>query len=305
MRVATVDIGSNTLLLLIAEQTPGGELVRVRDECRFGRLGKGLDRSGRLDPDAMQRSLEILREYRGILDEAACDRIAATGTEALRKAANTLQFLAPAEQILGVPVQVIAGEREAELVYQAVTRSFPELACGSLLIADVGGGSTEIVIGDGGTVRSFTSFPMGAVRMAERHLHSDPAAAAEARALIGDIDAMLAALDFPRGAPLIATSGTATTLGAVALKLRAYDPDRVHGLKLEPGEVERQLAIYLELTVEEKRRLPGLEPARADVIAAGTAILARIMHRAQSPAMLVSDRGVRWGLAYALLDQHA
>jgi exopolyphosphatase/guanosine-5'-triphosphate,3'-diphosphate pyrophosphatase len=165
MRFAAVDIGSNTLLLLVVEKGADGRLVAVRDECRFGRLGQGLDRSGRLADEAVERSLAICREYRAALDEAGAARVAAVGTQALREAANARDFVGAAEEILGVPIEIIAGEREAELVFGSVAAAFPELAAGDLVVCDVGGASTEIIVGRGGRIVSLVSVPIGAVRI--------------------------------------------------------------------------------------------------------------------------------------------
>lgn len=304
-RLAAVDIGTNTLLLLVAEAAAGtddGGVRALRDECRFGRLGQGLDRSGRLAGDAIERSLDILREYRQIMDAAKVDLVVAVGTQALREAENARDFLAPAEAILRAPIEVVNGEREADLVYRSVVAAFPELAAGDLVVADVGGGSTEIIAGRGGAVRSLISLPIGSVRLGERHLHGDPASPDETRALLADIDRHLGQLD-PElrrgGAALVGTAGTATTLAAVEQKLRSYDADRVQGFRLSRAVIERQLARYLELTVAEKRHLAGLEPERADVIAAGAAIYARLVVHLGADEMVTSDRGVRWG---ALLE---
>jgi exopolyphosphatase / guanosine-5'-triphosphate,3'-diphosphate pyrophosphatase len=302
-RVATIDVGTNTLLLLVVEVGEGGELVRVADRCEFGRLGRGVDARGALDFQAISRSLEIVRGYAQEVRAAGVERVAAVGTQALREAGNAGEFLEPAERILGVPVEVIAGEREAELVSRAVAESLPALAGGDLVIADVGGGSTEVIVAGQGELRSLVSLPIGAVRLTERYLHGDPPAAEEARALVADIDAQLATLDLPERAPLVGTSGTATTLVAVEQHLRIYDPDAIHGQAIATAEVERQLASLLELKVAERRRIPGMEPQRADVIAAGVAIYARLLHHLGAPQMVVSDRGVRWGLAYELANQ--
>jgi len=302
-RLAAVDIGTNTLLLLVAEVGPDGELRAVRDECRFGRLGQGLDRSGQLAGEAIARSLAILREYRGFIDQAGADAVVAIGTQALREAANAGEFLGPAQEILGAPIEVVDGTREAELVYRSVAAAFPELAQGDLVVADVGGGSTEIIAGRGGAVSSLISLPIGAVRLSERHLHREPAGAEETRALLADIDGHLARLDpaLAGSAPaLVGTAGTATTLAAVEQKLRVYDAGRVQGFRLGRAAIERQLARYLELTVAEKRKLRGLEPQRADVIAAGTAIYARLVVHLGATEMVTSDRGVRWGAVLEL-----
>jgi exopolyphosphatase/guanosine-5'-triphosphate,3'-diphosphate pyrophosphatase len=141
------------------------------------------------------------------------------------------------------------------------------------------------------------------VRLSERHLHSDPPTAAEAQSLIADIDAALAGLALPIGRPVVGTAGTATTLAAVECKLRVWDPAAIQGMRVPRVVVERQLARYLELSLAERKRLAGLEPERADVIAAGAALFARLLHHADAPELVVSDRGVRWGVAYELLDQ--
>lgn len=302
-RVAVIDIGTNTLLLLVAEVTAGAPrpmLEPVHDACRFGRLGKGLDRTGTLDPGAIERSLAIVREYRGVIDELGVDVLYAVGTQALREASNARAFVEPAQAILKVPIEVISGEREAALVHRAVAESFPELAGQLLVMADVGGGSTEIIVAEAGGVRSFTSVPIGSVRLHERHLSSDPPAPTEVRALIADIDAVLAALELPSRVCLVGTAGTATTIASVERRLRTYDPRLIQGMSLPALVVERQLARYLELSIDQRRLMPGLEPERADVIAAGVAIFARLLHRLAAPALLISDRGVRWGLAYEL-----
>jgi exopolyphosphatase / guanosine-5'-triphosphate,3'-diphosphate pyrophosphatase len=296
MRVAAIDIGTNTLLLLVAERR-GEALVAVEDHCRFGRLGQGLDRSGVLDPAAIARSLEICRELRGRVDAAGVEHLAVVGTQALREAKNAGDFIAPAEAILGAPIETISGEREAALVYRSVARGFPELAAGDLVVADVGGGSTEIICGRGGQVAWQTSLPIGAVRLSERHLLGDPPTAAEAAALMAAIDGALAELPLPTGGVLVGTAGTATTLATVAQRLHVYAADKVQGYRLVAGEVDRLVARFLELPVAEKRRLPGLEPQRADVIAGGAAILSRLVARMQARELVVSDRGVRWGLA--------
>lgn len=301
-RVAAVDIGSNTLLLLVAETDGEGGVRAVVDECRFGRLAQGLARESRLSDEAIARSLDILREFSGRIAEAKVDRVAAVGTQALREAQNADAFTTAAEAILGAPIEVISGAREAELVALATAKSFPKLAAGELVVCDVGGASTEVIVLSGGQTRSVDSVPIGAVRLTEQHLASDPATADEGRALVADIDRALSDLDLPAGAPVVGTAGTATSLAAIELKLLDYDADRVQGFRIASASVDRLLARLLELSVSEKRLLRGLEPARADVIAGGAAIYARLLHRVGAAELVVSDRGVRWGLAFELLS---
>src|SRR5262249_41068708 len=214
------------------------------------------------------------------------------------EARNGAAFLEPARAILGVPIEVIAGEREAELAFLAVRRAFPELGARDVVVCDVGGGSTERIVGRDGRVASLVSVPIGSVRLAERHLRGDPPAPAEAKAMIADIDAALAATELPRGVPLVGIAGTVTTLAAVALGLDPYDPDRVQGMRLPPAQIERQLARYLEIPLAARRRVRGLDPKRADVIPAGAAVVDRVMARLDAGEIIVSDRGIRWGLAY-------
>jgi exopolyphosphatase / guanosine-5'-triphosphate,3'-diphosphate pyrophosphatase len=297
VRCAAIDVGTNSILLTVAEMNPDGTTARVLDDrCRIERLGRGVDKTGALDEAAVARGLDAIREYAGAIRAAEATRVAAVGTQALREARNGAAFLEPARELLGVPVEVIGGRREAELAFVAVARSFPELARGPLVVMDVGGGSTELIVADHGAVERLVSVPIGSVRLAERHLHSDPPSAEEARALIGGIDEALAGFELPRGVPLVGTAGTATTLAAVALRMAPYDADRVQGHVLPRAEVEAQLARYLAATTAERAGWPGLEPKRADVIPSGCAIIARVMARMGASELIVSDRGVRFGV---------
>lgn len=308
-RTAVIDIGTNTLLLLVAEMRPGDggglELVALHEACEFGRLGKGLDASGNLDPAAVARSLDMVRGFRATMDELGVSQVRAVGTQALREAANSAEFVGPATELLGAPIEVIAGEREAELVYRAVAEGLPDFRGERFAIADVGGGSTEIICSsvDGRAVDSFVSVPIGSVRLHERHLHGDPPTAEQIAALTADIDQALASVTLPRGVPLVASAGTATTIAGIAQALPEYDPERVHGHELTRADVDQQLAQLLAMPLAERRQLPGLPVQRADVIAAGVAIFTRLLHRLETDRFIVNDRGVRWGLAYELAAQ--
>lgn len=302
MRRAVIDIGTNTLLLLIAERDAGGELRAVVDWCRFGRLGQGLDRSRELHPDAVARSLAICREYRDAMDAHGVTAVDVIATQALREARNAASFAEPAAAILGAPIQIISGEREAELAFRSAAFSLPALRGAPFVVADVGGGSTEVITGEGTTFASAVSVPIGAVRLTERHVHSDPPTAGERAALVADIDRALAPLTLPTGVVLVASAGTASTLAALDLAA-PYDPARVHGHQVTPAQLAELTERLLAATVAERRALPGMEPQRADVIAAGAAIFARLAHRLAAPAVVVSDRGIRWGLAYEPLPR--
>jgi exopolyphosphatase/guanosine-5'-triphosphate,3'-diphosphate pyrophosphatase len=298
MAIAVIDIGTNTLLLLIVDAA----MQPVVDLCRFGRLGKGLDATGRLADDAIAASLAICREYRQVMDEHGVARPIAIATQAAREAANAADFIVPAEQILGAPIEVIAGTREAELAALSVVRSLPELAGTRYLVVDVGGGSTEIITVDGDRAVDRTSLPIGAVRLTERHLRHDPPSAPEITALTADIDRHIGALALPRGVPVVGTAGTATTLAAIVLSLQRYDPVAVTGLKIAQDTVVALHGRLLAATVEARKAIPGIEPQRADVIAAGAAIFAGVLQLIDAPVLITCDRGIRWGLAYEAHD---
>jgi exopolyphosphatase / guanosine-5'-triphosphate,3'-diphosphate pyrophosphatase len=278
--VAAIDVGTNTILMLIAKGPP---LARVADRARIERLGQGLDRTGALEAAAIARALDCLREYR-LLADAAGAEIAAVGTQALREAANARDFLAPARAIVGAEIEVVSGEREALLAWRAVHESFPELD--DAIVMDVGGGSTEFVIARGGEVEQKASVRLGSVRLFER-----------GGDLVRTIDETLAPLGLPRGLPLVGTAGTVTTLAALHAGIDPYDPDRVHGMRLSRADVAWQLGRLAALTAPERRKLRGLDPARADVIVAGATIVLRTMAILGAHELVVSDRGIRWGLA--------
>jgi exopolyphosphatase/guanosine-5'-triphosphate,3'-diphosphate pyrophosphatase len=295
VNTAVIDIGTNTLLLLIVD----GQQRRVVDLCRFGRLGKGLDASGNLAAESIAQSLEICREYRAVLDRHGVATPRVIGTQALREAANAALFVGPAEQILRAQLEVIEGAREAELAYRSVaTAGIAGLAGTAFVVVDVGGGSTEFIVTDGAQVVSAVSIKIGAVRLTERHLRGDPPAADSLAALEAEIDERIAALGLPSGVTIVGTAGTATTLAAVSLGLATYDPDRVTGLRLAPAEVAALYQRLARATVAERKVMPGMEPQRADVIVGGAAIYARIMKATHAPVFVVCDRGIRWGLVY-------
>lgn len=280
------------MLLLIVDE----KMHPIVDVCRFARLGQGLDASGMLTDDAIARGLEVCREYRALLDEHGVTAPIVVGTQALREATNREAFTVPAGEILRAPVSVISGEREAQLAFASVVRTFPELE--RFVVVDVGGGSTEIIVGEAGAIASATSIPIGAVRLTERHLHHDPPTADEARALFRDIDTHVGPLDLPRGVPIVGTAGTATTLAALAMRLVKYDANLVTGYRMNAMAIDAQLARLLTANIAARRAMRGMEAGRADVIASGVAILSRLVARIEAPELVVADRGVRWGIIY-------
>jgi exopolyphosphatase/guanosine-5'-triphosphate,3'-diphosphate pyrophosphatase len=299
MRTAVIDIGTNTLLLLIVERGADGTLAPLVDLCRFGKLGRGLDKTRQLHPESIAQSLEICREYRRVMDAHGVTRVLPIATQAAREATNAADFVGPAEAILGASIEIIAGQREAELAFASVTHTFPELAGSPYLVVDVGGGSTEfIATTDGATIAFARSIPIGARRMTERHLASDPPTAAELAACAADIDRQIAELPLPTGVPIVGTAGTATTIASIELGLVTYDPVRVTGLRLAPATVVAQLARLAATPVAARGAVAGLPAERADVIVAGIAIYARALLQLSAPTFITCDRGIRWGVAY-------
>jgi len=301
--IATIDIGTNTTLLLVARPGEGGAEPEVLDQqAEITRLGRGIGKDGKLGAEGIALTLEALRRYAAIAARHGAT-IAAIGTEALRRAPNADEFLAPAEKILGGPVEVIAGDREAALTFRSVAASFPvEVASGRVAMVDIGGGSTEVIVSERGQVRFRHSFPVGSVRLHERHIHHDPATPDEMGAIAREVATTLgdAARELGR-APLdllVGVAGTVTSLAAMSMDLSTYDPARVHGSRLDDAALDAQIARLAGATQGQREKMAGLDPRRADVILAGALLLKEIVRMAAVPEVRVSDRGIRWGLWY-------
>ncbi len=303
MTLATIDIGTNTALLLVARPSLGGALELVEERAEITRLGRGIGAGGELGAEGIARTLAALREFVDIARRHRA-KIAAIGTEALRRAPNRAAFLDPAAEILGAPIEVIDGAREAALTFQAVADAFPAALPGALTVVDIGGGSTEIVIAAGGEVTFNVSLPLGSVRLTERFIHHDPPRPDEIAAITADVDGALASVPFPRSGTspvtLVGVAGTVTSLAAMTEALVSYDAARVHGYRLSQAALAEQIARLRVGTQAARERIIGLDPKRADVILAGALILQRIAAAAGVDEIQVSDRGIRWGLMHEL-----
>src|SRR3982751_4592689 len=299
MTLATIDIGTNTALLLVASGG-GPDVTVLEDRAEITRLGRGIGHNGALDGEAIARPLAARREFAAAARRHDA-RIAAIGTEALRRAPNAAAFLDPAAEILGTQVEVIDGEREAALTFRAVAASFPDLQTGPLAVVDIGGGSTEIVLATRGQVSFRTSLPLGSVRLTEGFIHHDPPTAAERAAITDAIDSAIRGVPFrQQPTALVGVAGAVTSVAAMALALASYDPARVHGYRLTRADLDREIARLAAATQVERERMVGLDPRRADVILAGAIILERIAASAHVTEVRVSDRGIRWGLFHEL-----
>jgi exopolyphosphatase/guanosine-5'-triphosphate,3'-diphosphate pyrophosphatase len=299
MTLATIDVGTNTALLLVARVGAGGALQPIEQRAEITRLGRGIGAGGALGQAGIEATLAALREYAAAARRAGA-AIAAVGTEALRRAPNGDAFLRPAAEILGVPVEVIDGQREAALTFRAVVEAFPEARRGDLVVVDIGGGSTEIVLARDGRATSARSLPLGSVRLTEQHVRHDPPAAGELAALRAAVAAGLAGIAFPPAATVVGVAGTVTSLAAMAESMAAYDPDRVHGYRLSRAALEAQIARLAASRQDQREGIIGLDPRRADVILAGALIVEGIAAAAGAETIRVSDRGIRWGLAHEL-----
>jgi len=297
-RFAAIDVGTNTVLLLVAERRGTG-FAPLAERAEITRLGRGVDRSGRLDPAAIRETVEVLARYAAEARSLGAEGIACVATSAARDASNGEEFFSGAERAAGVRPEVISGEEEARLVYESAWRDFGGPA---LAVLDVGGGSTEFTWGDGPAPRGRLSLQVGAVRLAERHPVADPPGAAGLavlRAAAAEALRPLAGAGAARaGARLVGGAGTEPTLAAVEQALPAYDAERVHGSALSLDRIEALLGRMAAMPVEARRRLPGMEPKRADVIVAGCVLVLEAMHATGFDRLTVSDRGVRWGLLH-------
>ncbi len=298
MKVATIDIGTNSVLLLIAERRDG-VLVPLLERATIARLGQNVDATRRLLPEAAERTLTCLASYAEQLRSFGVERLEAVGTSAMRDAAGGSEFIERAERLLGERPRVISGDEEAELTFHGALSGLD--LDGPVSVFDVGGGSTEIITGHAGRAPSFTrakSLDIGSVRLFERHVRNDPPRPEELARACDDIRAALATVEPPQpGNTLVGVAGTVTTLAAIELGLGDYDPARVHGSPLGRAGVAALAEKLAGLSLAERQALAGLEPKRADVIVVGAAIVREVLAWSGCSELVVSDRGVRWGLA--------
>jgi len=296
---AVIDIGTNSVLLLIGEAMPDGSVRSEVDTARVTRLGHGLAESGEIAPSAAERTLVALKEYTDACDRLRVDGIAVVGTAALRTASNAADFIMIVKKTLGLSIEVISEEREAELTYIASAHDFGE----PIVVVDIGGGSTELVTMHDSSLK-IASMPIGCVNLTEAHIRSDPPSEREIDALRGAVrhelgtGAMPQTFARPHEARLVASAGTATTLMSIHLSLDPYSPAAVHGRALKITELRGIMDMLRSKNLSELRSIRGLMPERADVILAGSFILHEAMSHLGYSEVTISDRGVKWGLFY-------
>lgn len=299
MKLGAFDIGTNTVLMLAVE-IDGSAPPRPLLECsRITRLGRGLDKSGRLDPESAALTLAAIEEFAARGRALGVERFVAAGTASLRDAADGPAFIARVRERAGVELETISGLEEASLSHLAVTRGLAIDPSLPILIVDIGGGSTELIRAEPGRPLEMVSMQIGSVRMTERYVHSDPPSAEDVHALIAAIDSAIDAEKWNfHPAKMVGIAGTVTTICAVALAMTDYDAAIVHRHVLARAEIERVIELFRSRPLAQRRKLPGLLEGRADVIYAGAMILLRVMNRFGVSSVIVSDQGVRWGLVW-------
>lgn len=300
MPFATIDIGTNAVLLLIGEKTTSGKINSIYEEAQLTRLGQGLGNSNVLHPDGMQRTLDVLKSYARTSVKHLCMPIVAVGTSALRRARNASEFVARVRNEAGIDIQIIGGDEEAALSFDAARAEFGD----NIIVIDIGGGSTEF-IWKTKTGLHTQSLLLGAVTLQENFGRNDPLDALDAVEMEAFVMEKISelpksALHETRGMTLVGIAGTVTTLAAMSLKLLKYDHAQVHGHVLSILDVEGLIGELLPLTIEDRKKLPGLEPKRADVIYPGAVILQEAMEHFGKDKVIACHHGIRWGLAYRL-----
>jgi exopolyphosphatase/guanosine-5'-triphosphate,3'-diphosphate pyrophosphatase len=299
MTLAAIDCGTNSTRLLVSD----GQRTLER-LMRITRLGQGVDESRRLAPEAIERTLAVLREYRGVMDRFGVEQVRMTATSAARDASNREDFFVPAKEIIGVAPELLPGDEEGRLSFLGATSEL-DPADGPFLVVDIGGGSTEFVVGTTEPV-GVASADIGCVRLTEKYLHTDPPAPEELANAIGvvrdtldEVRRSVPAID--EGKRLVGLAGTVTTMAAVEIGLAEYDRDRIHHFVLTHAAAED---VFRTLATEPRARRvfnPGLEEARADVIVGGAIVLVTLMRHFGFEECLVSEADILDGLIMSLL----
>lgn len=301
-RVAAIDCGTNTIKLMIAD-LPGQRRPLVH-ESRMVRLGQGVDRTGRLADDALARAFAVLDEYAVLIATHGVEDVRFCATSATRDAENAEAFRSEVLARIGVEPEVISGEEEARLAFDGAVRhlDLDPAAEPPLLVIDIGGGSTEVIIG-ADTVTAAHSMDIGSVRLHERHVEHDPPTAEEVAAMVADIEAALDAspVDIAAGATVIGVAGTICTLSAGVQDLPFFDVEAIHHARVPVADLHDHVERLVAMSVADRRSLPYMHPGRADVIDAGALIASRIMARSPATELVSSMTDILHGIAWSMV----
>jgi exopolyphosphatase / guanosine-5'-triphosphate,3'-diphosphate pyrophosphatase len=298
VRVAVVDIGTNSTRLLIGD-VEGTAVTEVERRTTVTNMGRGVDHSGLICPDAVDDVCTVIADYKARYEEMGAERVMAIATSAVRDAVNSEAFIAELRERFCLDARLLTGEEEANLTYLGATVQRPDSE--STLVFDIGGGSTELIVGSGRRVGFHTSLQVGTIRQSERHLSTDPPDPHELEDLADEIrnliDRAVVANPHARATRAIAVAGTPTSLAAIDQGLEPYDPGRVHGYRLGMPRIQRMLSRLSSLPLAERLRVPGLHPGRAPTIVAGTVILVQVMRAFKLREIEVSERDILHGSA--------
>ena len=304
MRLAAFDVGTNSARLLVADVTDGVIVAELAREMVITRLGKGVDRSGRFDPAALARTLEVLGGYAEVCRRLGVERRRLVATSATRDAADRQRFLDGVRDLLGVEAEVLSGQAEAAAAYRGATAGL--VGDEPTLVVDIGGGSTELIYGDGVASPAMVSLDIGCVRLFERHLHTDPPTAAEVAALRADVAAHLdrvgEVLDPGAAERVVGVAGTVTTVAAIALGLDAYDPRRIHRATVDAAGIAATAGKLAAMTVAERAALPVMAKGREDVIAAGALLFDLLISTFQIEQVVASETDILDGVLLGLAE---
>ena len=298
MRLASIDIGTNTVLMLIADIQRDGSLEVVRDEHFIGRLGKGVDEHGIIQKETFHRVYDILFQLKYIADSVGVHYLSACGTSALRDAKNRQEFIDFIKEKIALDIQILTGIEEAELTYLgAVSEYLPVAGSENFAVLDIGGGSTEIVIGSGARVTSSVSIDIGSVRLTERILKNNPPSSIALENAVQFVrDHLQNISPLPPATTIIGVAGTLTTLAALDLRIPQFDRNLVNRHVLTRETIDRIFQELRPLTLDQLRRYPQIHPSRADILLAGITILRETLRTVKLPKIIVSDRGLRYGI---------
>ena len=303
-RLAAVDVGTNSTRLLVADVDGGRVVAEHARKMIITRLGKGVDRTGRFDPAALRRTLDVLAGYEATCRRLGVSRRRVVATSATRDAGNRRELLDGVRALLGVDAEVLSGEAEAATAYRGATHDLPGEE--RTLVVDIGGGSTELILGTR-TPEAMVSLDLGCVRLHERHLHTDPPTADEVAALRADAAARLATvtetLDPASAERVVGVAGTITTVTAIGLGLDAYDPRRIHRSALGAAEIAAVAEKLAAMTVAERAALPVMAKGREDVIAAGALLLDQLVRTFGFPRVIASETDILDGVLLGLADR--
>jgi len=304
-RVAAIDCGTNSIRLLVADiDVDAGTLRDVDRRMEIVRLGQGVDRTGRFAPDALERTMDACRRYADVVRATGAERVRFVATSASRDVSNRDEFEAGVRGALGVEPEVVTGDEEAALSFAGATRELAGSVPEPVLVVDIGGGSTEFVLGSE-AVRAARSVDIGCVRMTERHLHSDPPTASEVAAARADIEAAISlaqeTVPLEVARTLVGLAGSVTTLAAMALDLPSYQPERIHHARVTAVDVRLMSERLLAMNHDARAALPYMHPGRVDVIGAGALVLAAILDRVPVTEVVVSEHDILDGIAWSLV----